>query len=275
MYNVKKITYPNGTTQIRYYKQPIFFKDETVEDLEIYSEEDVKNSLSPDDLLLIKDTRSFTSSLNRSKNQLYHYARSNKWDLFVTLTFSTDYDRTDYDLLCKKLSKWFNNIKSRYCPGLKYLVVPEEHKRVEDNGKHAYHFHALFADIDGLVLSPAFNKKTGMQLHIGGAAIFNLSQYKFGWSTASFVNDPYRATTYITKYVTKAFCIRQKNKRRFLSSNNLDEPKVELAYLPPEDFMEFMSDYEIDYFNSKECKVGDFSQSVTYYEVHPTNSQNN
>lgn len=259
VYNLKIIEYPNGSIQLRHYKNGKFYNNKQREISEKQEHDTQSIFLASDNL------RSFNSSLNRSKNTIYELARCNKWDLFVTFTFSDKNDRTDYDLLLSKLSKWLNNIK-RSAPGLSYIIVPEEHKRIEKNGLRAYHFHGLLANIDGLKLSPALHSRTHKQLYTNkGLPIFNLSQYHLGWSTATYIQDTYRATNYITKYVTKAMCIRQKNKRRFLSSHNLQKPTVTTTIIDNLD--DIYKAFAISYEKQVDINVGSFEDTVTYMEV--------
>lgn len=262
VYNLKIIEYPNGSIQIRHYKNGKYYNNKQRE----ICDKEVTDKQNPQLVYLTSDNlRSFNSSLNRSKNTIYELARSNKWDLFVTFTFSNKNDRTDYNLLLSKLSKWFNNIK-RYAPNLSYIVVPEEHKRIEENGLRAYHFHGLLANIDGLKLSPALHSRTHCQLYTkNGLPIYNLSQYHLGWSTATYIQDTYRATNYITKYVTKAMCIRQKNKRRFISSHNLQKPTVTTTIIDNID--DIYKAFAISYEKQVNVNVGSFVDTVTYMEV--------
>lgn len=265
-YNLKLIEYPNGSTQLRYYKNGI--SDKSVKDnddvLDIL--DDVTDNVFVPDYFIDKNNlRSFTSSLNRSRNTIMQYARSNQWDIFVTLTFSSVYDRTDYLFLLNKLRKWLDNLKSRKCPDLAYLIVPEEHKNIEVNGKRAYHFHGLFANIDGLSLTPAFSPSGRALFTNKGLRIYNLSDYKLGFSTATYVTDTFRCTTYITKYVTKALCIRQKFKRRFLCSHNLNKPIVRnIGICNIDDIFKF---YAISYEKTIDVKCGSFEDTVTFLEV--------
>lgn len=265
-YNLKLIEYPNGSVQLRYYKNGIFDKSVTDNDDVLDVLDDITDNVSVSDCLIDKNNlRSFTSSLNRSRNTIMQYARSNKWDIFVTLTFSSTYDRTDYCFLLNKLRKWLDNLKSRKCPDLVYLIVPEEHKNIEANGKRAFHFHGLFANIDNLNLTPAYSPSGRALFTNNGLRIYNLADYKLGFSTATYVTDTFRCTTYITKYVTKALCIRQKYKRRFLCSHNLNKPNV--YNLCISDINDIYNYFAVSYEKSIDVKCGSFEDTVTFLEV--------
>ena len=143
------------------------------------------------------------SSMNRTVQKIYEISRANIWDYFLTLTFDRNkLDSSNYNLLCDKVSKWLNNLRSRYAPDLKYLIVPELHK----DGKH-YHFHGLLANIGNITLKYSGIKKNGH-------TIYNLSNWKYGFSTVTKVIDSNKVSSYITKYITKDLCAVSKNKRR-------------------------------------------------------------
>ena len=164
----------------------------------------------------------------RAKKKIWDYSRANTWDYFLTFTFNQEcVDRYDYEACKKKLTKWLDNVSRRYCGGcLKYLVVPEQHK------DGAWHFHGLFANSDGIVYSDSGVKDAK------GRIVYNLPQYKLGFTTATAVTDTHRVSLYITKYVTKAVCTTLNGKRRYLASNNLSLPKE--TYLLTENIDEFI-----------------------------------
>lgn len=222
--------------------------------------------------------RSFKSSLNRSKNNIYQLVHCNKWEWFVTLTFDSSYDRTDYDFLLKKLIKWIDNVKQRYAPSLKYIIIPEEHKRIEDNGKRAFHFHGLFSNCGNIEFIESFHKKSNKPIFSkSGLRVYNVRQYNLGFSSATKVKNTDRCSNYMTKYITKALCIRQKGKRRYLNSLNLDKPIVELYLMDDEEFSNFLPIDEINYYKAVDCNVGTFHSHIEYYikdSLNPTDSQN-
>ena len=247
-YNYKEIIYPNGQKEIRYYSTPVQ-RNQVKKPLEVSKQ-----------ALPTFSNRSLKCSINRSKNSIYDLTRSNKWDYFVTLTFSDKNDRTDYDLLLKKLTKWINNIKSRYAPDLKYIIVPEQHNRIESNGKRAYHFHGLISNIGNLSLIPAMSKN-GNPIIKNHMQVYNIKHYTLGYSTATQVQDTYKVSNYITKYISKALCCVQKGKRRYLTSKNLEKPIITEHFYNLElpNFPENPT-----YIKKTEVKVNGFRNTVTY-----------
>lgn len=202
--------------------------------------------------------RSVISSRNRAKNMIYDYARSNVFDYFVTLTFNPDLvDSFDYSECSQKLSKWLNNFRSRYAPGVKYLFVPELHK----SGR--YHFHGIMADIGDMKLVDS-GKKTP-----NGETIYNIGNYKLGFTTATKITDRFRTATYIGKYITKELSGHIRGKKHYWVSRNLDLPVVENISLEQlnnmgidREFLENNSSYS----KSVEYELGDTTRKVSYYE---------
>lgn len=59
---------------------------------------------------------------------------------------------------------------------MRYLIVPELHK----SGR--IHFHGVFSDVPNWRLSPAKNSKTGECIYKNGSQVFNLDNYKLGFT---------------------------------------------------------------------------------------------
>lgn len=197
---------------------------------------------------------SLETSINRSKNNLWRIARSNDWDLFITLTFDQKkYDSSDYDFVSKCASVYMNNLKKRYCKDLKYLLVPEFHK----DKKH-FHFHALLGNTNGLVLTDSgFCDKMG-------ETIYNIDGWKYGFSTATKVKDNKRVTNYIGKYITKELMNNLKFKKRYYASRNVDLVEEEYYMIFPDElYTEFDPD-SMTYL--KTIDVNGFNQ-VKYIEI--------
>lgn len=192
-------------------------------------------------------------SVNRSKRNLYHIARSNKWDFFITLTFNRqDTDASNYDEVSHKVRNWLNNIKKRASPDFKYLVVPEFHK----DGIN-YHFHGLIANIGNLDISDSG------KIDKSGKVIYNLPMWNWGFSTATKIESNERVTNYLGKYITKDLMNRLKYKKRFYASQN-----VKLAPV----FEENISRDELfEYFEADKIKtlktIGNGFNRITYIEV--------
>lgn len=230
-YNLRVFEYPNGEIQVRYYTTALYKSDEMIEkDSEKQSIEcifDDKRIYEPFNGEMVKelncdlkdfDKMQFISkikSTNRSKQAIYSYARCVKWDWFLTFTIDDEKkDRFNYDSCSKAIRMWLNNQRKRFAPDLKYLVVPEQHK------DGAWHFHGLLADCGKMVFAYSGHKDSTKK------KIYNLENYKLGFTTATRVTDYHKVARYIGKYVTKDLCGMTKGKQRYFVSKNLDKPKV-------------------------------------------------
>lgn len=171
-----------------------------------------------------KAEHSLQTSLNRSKNNLYRIARSNKWDLFITITFDRKItDSSDYKIVSNKITSFLNNLRKRGSKNLKYLIVPELHK----DGKH-YHFHGLLSGADSLLLEDSGHKDKF------GATIYNIMNWKIGFTTAQKIKNQSAVRNYIGKYITKDLMNKLKYKKRYFASKN--------CYIAPEEYYQFSID---------------------------------
>lgn len=184
-------------------------------------------------------------AFKRSKNMIYKLACNNKpWDYFVTFTFNSEkVDRYNFSEVSKKLSKWIDNIKQKYnCKDMGYIIVPEKHK------DGAWHFHGLFKNCDNLNFIDSGIKDNQ------GRTIYNISNYKFGFTTATKLSDIDKAVSYILKYISKdLFGDNLKGKKRYWRSKNLEMPAVETAIFEGNkiDLMKMLG-HDIDYITSSE-----------------------
>lgn len=249
-----------------------------------------------------KKARSISTSLKRTKNDIYDYGRNNTWDWFITFTISPDVVCNRYDLqeCSKKIRKVLNNLKARKCPNLSYLIVPELHP-----SSGAYHFHGLLSGIDDkkeLRFRIARNKalyqkdkqgnlkldKNGQpvpNLYYGeylrtsypnGNLIYDIPYFsrKLGFVQATKIHDTRKAVSYISKYVTKELVALNFGKRRYYHSNNLIKPNKEVYMIDSDEIdfylIELCRQYGMDYSSifSKTVNVDidGFSNTIHYFE---------
>lgn len=135
------------------------------------------------------------------------YARQCNWEYFITLTYSPDKleNRYDFSLCMKKVHTWINNCKKRKAENLLYLLVPEQHK------DGAWHIHGLLCNTTGLTFTDSGKR-------YNGKIVYNLDDWKLGFSTATKVTDTYKVSNYITKYITKDLCAITPGKQRYFVS---------------------------------------------------------
>lgn len=220
---------------------------------------------------------SVAKSMKRTIDKIYDYANCNEWEWFCTFTFDDKkVDRSSFDDVVAKFSKWLNNMQNKYCNDMKYLVVPEKHK------DGSYHFHGLFSNCDGLNFVPAINHQEEYRGHDNkyymqelvrkGQQVFNIKRFKLGYSDCTQVKDTKKVANYVLKYITKELILDTPNKKRYWCSRNLDTP-VEEDYLVPildyeESLQEMLSvllENKVDVY-SNECVLnyGDFENKITY-----------
>ena len=227
-FNLKIIEYEETKeVEYRFYDKPIFCAAEPDDD-DFLIFNIPKETLEPGTFEYVQNIiRSNNESFRRTKQAVYSHARANNWEWFVTYTFDPEkIDSSNYDEVYKSISKHLKNIRLRHCSDMKYIVVPELHS----DGKK-YHFHALMSNIDGLSFKDSKKRSKGK-------IIYNINNYKLGFTTAIKIGDGESAKTanYISKYITKGLTYFTKNRQRYLISQNLKKPIVTNHFLSDEEF---------------------------------------
>lgn len=230
-YNVRIKTYPDGHKQYFWSENPIFRLDEENDPPDFVDAVKRKRHKSK----LFREIQSFDVadvddpelddgefsynrmrwSVTRTINEVYDIARSNEFNWFITLTFDgKKVNRYDY-CSCADAVKMFTDRLRKL--GCKWLIVPEQHK------DGAYHFHGLIAG--DLPLTPSgktcYNEAVQKEF-----PIFNLTNYEFGFTTATQIVQPDRTASYIAKYLTKQIAV-PKGKKCYWASRSLARPTVE------------------------------------------------
>lgn len=165
------------------------------------------------------EIKSLQTSVARTKQKIFDYAKTNEFKFFVTFTFNPEkVDSYNYSLITSKMTNWLRNIRKKI-PSLKYIGVPERHK----SGR--YHFHFLMNDISAILIDSGHKTKDGM-------SIYNLEAYKLGFSTATVIQDRERVSNYISKYITKELALQTKGKKRYWHSKGLSLPQESVDLIP-------------------------------------------
>lgn len=117
-------------------------------------------------------------------------------DTFATFTLSPDAvgDRASWDDCYKRLRDWLTHRVQRR--GLKYVIAPERHKA------GGIHFHAIM-NAAALRLSPAISPKTGQPLTNHGAPLYNVTDWKFGFTSAERIQSADTDREHVAKYIFK------------------------------------------------------------------------
>ena len=213
-YTAKLYRYPDGTTDLLCADAPIFRPAgwEPVEDRNlsnILDRSPRKSGVKSEGLDMLR-------SMRRARAKLRRLALSNDFTVFVTLTLAPDrVDRYDAAAVTKLLNTWCNNMVKR--SGMRYILVPERHK------DGAFHFHGFLAG-DGLQLVDSGVKWDGR-------TVYNLPQWKAGFSTAQYLYGEYgAAVAYCCKYIGKEQGQRPLG-RWYYSGGALAQPEVEYSNL--------------------------------------------
>jgi hypothetical protein len=193
-------------------------------------------------------------SMRRARANLRRLALANKFGYFVTLTLDKEkIDRYDGAAVTRALNQWADNMVRRH--GLRYILVPELHELEEGHTERAFHFHGFFAGeglevVDsGTIKVPGFKKPRRPRseaerekwLAEGGHIVYNLPQWKYGFSTALELYGEYSsAVSYVCKYVGKQAGERPLG-RWYYSGGALAKPEKVYVSMP---YRELAEDYK-------------------------------
>lgn len=249
LYNIRIFHYADGT-QVRLYKRPVPTGNSKEGVCDDFTDEEKEGKEDNEHSLYV--------SMNRSKQMIYGIARSNEWHYFLTLTFDRNkVDSSDYQSVVQKAQKWLDNIRQRTCPNMKYLIVPELHS----DGIH-WHLHGLLADCPELTLLDSGHRTKS------GLPIYNLSNWKYGFSTVTKVTHNHKVSAYISKYITKELADSTKGRQRYWASNNVIRP----MQLCEHDFIEtaqaeLLKEYAKEALHISERSSANGYQKIIYIEL--------
>lgn len=100
--------------------------------------------------------------------------------------------------------------------------------------------------------------------------IFNLPLWKYGFSTATKINDLSKASSYITKYITKDISHILQNQHRYLASQNADRPIEKVYNVDYDELAKIYSKYLSDVSYITDVKVPLANQEILYMEFNKT-----
>lgn len=220
--------------------------------------------LMPADTLCLTDRPNFpkrSDNVKRAKDKIFDLVALNDWDYFFTGTLgSTKFDPTNAKEALKPVQKWLNNMVTRY--GLKYVLVAEYQPKSGRIHWHGFINDALQVVDSGTRLVPWAKKPKKISTIIKNGydpalyddrVVYNLPQWRFGWSTAiKAYNGSQACARYITKYVTKED--KAIFGRYYWSSKNIRrEPDI------------CLTDFDYDNIFTQEYKIPRTRDSYKYY----------
>lgn len=147
--------------------------------------------------------RSKEESKRRARASVYDIALLNPFSHFFTWTLDGSLiDRYNAEQVSKKVQTFLRNATQR--KGFQYVLVPEYHKRKKGEDKPAIHMHGL-CNLGDVQIERALTKRGRPRIDKYGRPIFNMTDWKWGFSTCVPLDGDYeRTVNYVTKYITKA-----------------------------------------------------------------------
>ncbi len=136
-----------------------------------------------------------SDSIKRAIDKAFEIGLANDFQYFITLTLDeTKIDRYDTKKIYKKLRDWLSNRVKRN--QMDYILFPEYHKLREGETERAIHFHGLINAQNLTLINSGRTTKNGQ-------VIYNLDNWKYGFSTAIELDGSPAVVSYVTKYITK------------------------------------------------------------------------
>ena len=141
------------------------------------------------------------ASISRAKRVILELALCNPWDYFVTLTISSDSDRSNLNGWLKTFLQWLRDQRKKG-QDLAYVLIPERHS------DGSWHAHGLLygirdADVESFHSMRKRGVKVPTKLVKGGYLNWTPYGERFGYVSLGKIKDPVACAFYCTKYVTK------------------------------------------------------------------------
>lgn len=193
-------------------------------------------------------------SVNRSKNKIFYYSRSNDWQdgYFVTLEIDQNrFNGYDYKVASDLIRK-FTKYLRQYDSSIYALFVPELHPT---SGR--FHFHGLISHgIENLI------KYSGVKKN--GHLIYNfISGWTYGFTNVTKVQNTLAVEKYICKYTTKELLNSTLYQHRYFTLNLQEAEMVKLNLLDHDDlYKELISFGLVEY-----CNTDGLYNRCTYCEI--------
>lgn len=218
----------------------------------------------------ISDVKS-DNNISRAKNRVFELALCNPWNIFLTFTLDPKkYNRNDLGKFRKDLSQFVRDYNKKYGLAIKYLLIPEEHK------KGGWHMHGFLMGLPDehlrlFTLSEKLPKYIREKLK-SGQAVYEWEPYrkKFGFCDLEVVKDQFAVSAYVTKYITKDLdrTVRESGAHLYYCSQGLSRSVVIFRGKANDGLV---YDYESDYNSIKWLPEGTTIADLALY-VHEYDS---
>lgn len=211
------------------------------------------------------------NNISRAKNRVFELALCNPWNIFLTFTLDPKkYNRNDLGKFRKDLSQFVRDYNKKYGLAIKYLLIPEEHK------KGGWHMHGFLMGLPDehlrlFTLSEKLPKYIREKLK-SGQAVYEWEPYrkKFGFCDLEVVKDQFAVSAYVTKYITKDLdrTVRESGAHLYYCSQGLSRSVVIFRGKANDGLV---YDYESDYNSIKWLPEGTTIADLALY-VHEYDS---
>lgn len=218
----------------------------------------------------VSDVKS-DNNISRAKNRVFELALCNPWNIFLTFTLDPKkYNRNDLGKFRKDLSQFVRDYNKKYGLAIKYLLIPEEHK------KGGWHMHGFLMGLPDehlrlFTLSEKLPKYIRKKLK-SGQAVYEWEPYrkKFGFCDLEVVKDQFAVSAYVTKYITKDLdrTVRESGAHLYYCSQGLSRSVVIFRGKANDGLV---YDYESDYNSIKWLPEGTTIADLALY-VHEYDS---
>lgn len=218
----------------------------------------------------VSDVKS-DNNISRAKNRVFELALCNSWNIFLTFTLDPKkYNRNDLGKFRKDLSQFVRDYNKKYGLAIKYLLIPEEHK------KGGWHMHGFLMGLPDehlrlFTLSEKLPKYIREKLK-SGQAVYEWEPYrkKFGFCDLEVVKDQFAVSAYVTKYITKDLdrTVRESGAHLYYCSQGLSRSVVIFRGKANDGLV---YDYESDYNSIKWLPEGTTIADLALY-VHEYDS---
>lgn len=218
----------------------------------------------------VSDVKS-DNNISRAKNRVFELALCNPWNIFLTFTLDPKkYNRNDLGKFRKDLSQFVRDYNKKYGLAIKYLLIPEEHK------KGGWHMHGFLMGLPDehlrlFTLSEKLPKYIREKLK-SGQSVYEWEPYrkKFGFCDLEVVKDQFAVSAYVTKYITKDLdrTVRESGAHLYYCSQGLSRSVVIFRGKANDGLV---YDYESDYNSIKWLPEGTTIADLALY-VHEYDS---
>ena len=253
IYNTLLVKYENSW-QLRSYQFPIRSDQEKEKDSFESVENEIDKAFSETDDIYHFEGRSAYVSVNRSKNKIFYYSRSNDWTNGYFCTLEIDQNRfngKDYKV-ASELIKKFCDFLRHYDNKIYALFVPELHP---SSGR--FHFHGLInGNISDLIRYSGHRSK--------GYLVYNFMRgWNFGFTNVTKIQNTLAVEKYICKYTTKELLNSTLYQHRYFTLNLKESPMIKYnLYDHKELFKELISQDLVEF-----CNTDGVYNRCTYCEL--------